>query len=652
MAEFYLDTSAVGNEYQAYADVPATWGVPQDGNGKAASAASAAVPVAEVTFAAVPTSGTISVYGVNVTLTGVLSAGSTAAAATALASSINATTTATGAGVCQALLALNRFVYARVKPGGGANDSIVQIMCRIAGADLNYSGNVSARVVNTFNNSAMTSPVDFTGGVNGPYAYFFNTASVFGVAELGYGVFVGQPPSPTAMTDADIINARTRRSGANFTISYENTAAANLSIRSHSSGRSFLFDNGTVWSGDNGQFTVSIYKNSSNRDLTFAVADTGPRLAIAARSKYGFRFTGRLHASSSTAYTVSFGGAGAASGRFVGENISIEIDSASGGRLAFITSQNQAFRLFGCQVIQKGSNALCAGLVFGNTTEFLDCVIKWVGASGNIASVIPLGSSGSATNFVRFVGTQFVVDDGAYSVSSPVSGSSAAGTNNVVHVENCTGLTSPSATFPSGGARTAVHNYSFVWRDAKSGSWRYENPMLTVEWNELNASAYPTLGLVNENGVPMGCRASWESARLTLIAQEPVQVATFVGRHRLAEATRTLSVELLAPTSELPNASQLYAVFTYVDDDGVQRNKSTCAGFLAAYLNSPPALPAGIGTGSWELNGLTGFSSLKLSVTTDYPVAFDTPVSVSIYYGPPAPVGTNSLYFSPEVRIA
>ena len=129
MADFYCDVSAVGNEYQAYTDVPTTWAVPQDGNGEAGPGHAAAVAIATIDVAGCTgTSASVGVMGVS--LTGLNATG--AALATAIAAAINASTTAVSATYSALLLPLNKLVYARVNPGLSTQ---VQIMLRIAGAN-------------------------------------------------------------------------------------------------------------------------------------------------------------------------------------------------------------------------------------------------------------------------------------------------------------------------------------------------------------------------------------------------------------------------------------------------------------------------------------------------------------------------------------
>lgn len=649
MAEFYLDPTAVGNEYEAYADTPAAWATPQDGNGLGSNAATAAVPVAEVTFAAVPTTGSISVYGATVTLTGVLGAGTTDAAATALASSINATTTALAAGVSALLLPLNRFVFARVKPGAS---STVQIMSRFAGSDLNYPANASARVTNTFNNTAMTSPVDFTGGADGPWGYFFSTSAAFGRGEAAYGLLVAAAPTPAAVSYSDTIHVRSARSSIDATLDYESAANSDLVMVVPSDGRAFLFDDGTVWAGENGQFTVTIYKSAVSRTLTLSEGTNG-KLSLVSRSRYNFSLFGKLNPSTSTGWHIRFGGNG---GTFEAVRVKLGIDPTGGGRLQLIATFGSSVCHTESDISFKGTSNFGVNLTYAQSVIAINSTYRWVGAGGNIAAVLNLGNNSGATNLVRFSGCGFVVDDGAYSVSSTVDGSglNAAGGFTIVETDNCSGVDNPSAGFPATTGLVPRRNTRFSWRDAKTGSWRYETPMFTSEWNESNASAYPTKGILNVNGVLMGCRVSWEGVRLAgfnLMQSDPPQVAFFVGRHRDSTAVRTLTVEMLVPDIEVPNASQVYAEFSYVDSNGVRRTQSTFVPYVVGRLGSAPALANGAGVGAWVLNGVTDVVSKKLSITTDYPVLTDTAVSATIRFGGDAPTSSYSMYFSPAVEV-
>ena len=140
MAEFYCDLSAIGAEYDPYADTPTTWAKPQDGNGKAGPGHSAAVAIGTIDCASASASGAgvLAVLGVTVSST---LTGSGATLAANIVAAINAATGATGSSYSALLLPLNRLVFARQMPG---TPTLVQIMLRIAGADWNGFNHTTA----------------------------------------------------------------------------------------------------------------------------------------------------------------------------------------------------------------------------------------------------------------------------------------------------------------------------------------------------------------------------------------------------------------------------------------------------------------------------------------------------------------------------
>jgi len=224
MAEFYCDISAIGAEYEAYSDTPTTWAKPQDGNGRAGPGHAAAVAIGTINCAAASASGagTLAILGVTVssTLTG---AGATLAAN--IVTAINAASGAAGSTYSALLLPLNRLVFARQQPGTA---TMVQIMLRIAGSDWNGFTHTTA-------GTWATTPTmgAFAGGADGPFAYLYNTTTVFGraagttgTAGPGYGLFFVATGSVGDPGVNDVVHVRTRRSGSNLTAATWSTNGA------------------------------------------------------------------------------------------------------------------------------------------------------------------------------------------------------------------------------------------------------------------------------------------------------------------------------------------------------------------------------------------------------------------------------------------
>ena len=141
-----------GAYYPNTNNTPTTFGLPQEGDGLA-RAASTAAGTASVIFSAVPAGGSpnITVCGVSFTaaLSSVTGAASADLSANALAGLINGSTTAVGGSinsvssattVSGSLPKLQNLVYAR-GPSAGAPAGTCQIMMRVGSAMLNYANN-------------------------------------------------------------------------------------------------------------------------------------------------------------------------------------------------------------------------------------------------------------------------------------------------------------------------------------------------------------------------------------------------------------------------------------------------------------------------------------------------------------------------------
>lgn len=649
MAEYYIDVGAIGNEYQAYTDIPVTWGVPQDGNGKAKLSTASAVPVAEVTFAAIPTTGTINVYGVAVTLTGVLSAASTAAGATALASSINATTTATGSAVSALLLPLNKFVYARVKPGGGANDNIVQIMSRFAGSDLNYPENTSARVVNTFNNAAITSPVDFLGGTDGPWAYIFNIATVFGKTTLlSYGHWFAASPTVASPGLTDLIHVRTKRASANLAVELSWTGS---SLTAGWRATNFLYDDGTVWDDGNssgGQLTAKFVcpESGVNRSALFTFTSTSHE----SRSNYGLRvLLGSSNASSAiilaylngSDYSFGFirclyeentgnigtikcadtnGGSSGSYSRTVFDFSGSKIKHLSSGKLTFLISQ--AGSVF--------HSLICNGLVW-----------EVQAATGPLTGLISIAGS-SQSGQVQWIGGRIYDTNGVYTAVGPIT-VAAGQTGMQVVLDSVTGITSQTAAWTASRA----NRNSLMWNlpEGTPRAYLYTTPTFTVDWKD--DGSFPYCGAAADlRGVPWSHRVSWTAMPTSRYGIVPI---TFRYFFRGSAAVKTLTCEILTPDATAIYKGELVFEVSYVDSAGVSRTERTSGGSLLQFGAAGSALDSS--ATSWTLNGVSGYSAKRLYLTTSYAIKQNSEVTASLTLtAPKSP--TIVIYISPEVGVA
>lgn len=649
MSDYFIDASAIGNEYQVYSDVPTTWAVPQDGNGLAGPGHAAAVPVCELTIAAVPTSGAITVYGASVTLTGVLSAASTAACATALASSINATTTALATGVCKLLLPLNRFVYARVKPGGGANDSIVQIMCRIAGADLNYAGNAAARVVNTFNNAALTSPIDFAGGANGPWGYWWASYPVFGkaypAASPTYGIATNAPPSPAAISaTADTIYVRTKRSGANIVVSTYNTGAANA-IGVTLLARRYVFDAGTVWSGDSGEFGIST--TSSSGSGTSTLTFNGP-FAWIAEARGGMRYT---HDGANIAAALLLRNANVTGSVAEFTNVIFEEGPTCAG-FTFGAYDTHYNTYNGVRLRLRAGRILTAANANGTPwiSRWIDCDIEYYVAAATPVGIVSLANpTGSTTDtLVEFTNCRFTFAANG-PITQPFSGTNTNSNFRAIF-RNCIGIrpeTMPALASNTGGNRSLIFTGC---ADQGSGtiarSSMIDNGHSQVSWIDNNTLPY--LDAVVPTGSYWSLKELIKAGRSSWVH---VTLASIFGLYRAADAAKVLSVEVLVPTGVVFNKSQLGARFTFTDSAGQINHVST----LESYVKVIAGAENPIATSSAAWSRASSLDARKLTFDTasiGKSIKQGTEIACEVVYIGNAPAGLDrTIFIHPEVKI-
>lgn len=651
MTTYYVDTTALGNEYDGYNDTPTNWAVPQDGNGKASSAASAACPVAEVTFAAVPTTGTISVYGASVTLSGVLSAASTSAAATALASSINATTTALGSTVSALLLPLNRFVYARVKPGGGANDSIVQIMSRFAGSDLNYAGggNTSARVVNTFNNSAMTSPVDFAGGTDGPWAYLLNTATVFGksagltgTAGPGYGLFFVATPTPADPGPTDVVVVRTKRSGASPSFTWSNSGTGSAAWKQ----RNYIFDNGTIWAGDDGKLTVAFKNtNASFVSSAFTLAASGT-LLFASMGNANFEIQAGVTAVGGGSFTIVSLGAGSKFSfkkcRFVETNDNLRTISLIGdGGLSIVihADLSDSFALFYTSVSNKNILNSTGG---GSAARFIlnGLTVEVVAANASIGKFIVLSGS-FATGIIEWVGGEVRDSLGVYRCPMPLNIAVGAGIDALI--DGVVGVTDPSVGMTP--SATVYARFRWTSPEGPNRGFRSETPRAVIDWKD--DGTFPYCGTAADlRGAPWSHRFTWTSIPSAAIAVTLARLARF---YRSASASKTITVELYLPNATTVYLDEIELTVSYLDSTGVWRTESVGGVRGLQFMDSRTALSSS--SASWTTNGVAGYGAKKIKLDTAFPIKQNSEIIARLALC--ASRGTPLTgYYSPELGVA
>jgi len=632
MAEFYLDISAIGNEYQTYSDTPTTWGVPQDGNGKAGPGHAAAVAIATIDCNGASATGTGTVGVLGVTVSSTLNA-SGSALATAIVTAINAATTATTATYSACLLPLNKLVFARVNPGVNTE---VQIMLRIAGTD--WNGMLPTRA-----NITGGSVTAFTGGADGPFAYLCSTSTnLFGKTARSYGLLT--PIKVASVLDpgaaSDVIHVRTQRTESDLQVLMTETATRyDWTWAPAGSNRQFLFDDGTVWTGDAGQFTLNMLCTVaiSGGHNTFR-SPAGVLISITSRSGERFRLYMDVRAGS-LAYLARFpnGGDGWHLDGVVIEESALAV---AGLQLQSFEASGSKWFMRGGRWIAKGARQLGGtGTNPGARVAYEDVEFEYFGLTGNVSGIVNLSGGGAPDQQFRFSGCNFKDRNGVYSITSPVAGGAAyPNAAVIVEFDGCTGVDAVA----SGWAGT-VQDYGrqLLWENfGPSRDWRVESGVWLVEWRA--GQNFPTLNSLLPGGQPWSAKVMLRNASIWGV---PQKVLKLPGYYRDSTSAKTVTLEFLA--QQAFSRSQLGLLLAYIDNNDVVRYQSTMLS-QGQHLVAP--ISCSTSAAIWTLNGQTGYTAYKLAMTTDYPIKQGTEFVTWVLFTGPL-TADQTLYIDAEVAL-
>ena len=629
MADFYCDISAVGNEYQAYADTPATWGVPQDGNGKAGPGHSAAVAIATIDCTSAVGDGaqTLSILGVSVSNA---SAGSGATLAASLVTSINGTTTATTATYCQALLPLNKLIFARQNPGAMAE---VQVMLRIAGTDWNG--------IPTTHAGFTTGPTitDFAGGADGPYAYLICGTSVFGKTAPAYGVLSAvKCPGVSEPGTADWINVRTRRAGVDLAVAFTSSTTGLTMVPSNGV-RKLLFDDGTLWVGDSGQLTLVLTSTNSGGSMEFRGNNVAAsRMYLVGKSTTEYNF--RLYIKSTTNQSVMLT-SGFQDQKYYFEGILFEEDptTSTAGYAAYVSQSLCIVTYVRCKFLLKGSRTLATITANGLIKwQFINCEIAYFGLTANASGLVSITPGNGAS--IEFLGCRFYDTNGVYSVVNPLGSVASSSNSYRLTFDSCTGLTDVSS---NAAARFWDGDRQLTWENVGPyRDWRIETGCWLAEWR--NGQNFATLSaLLPRSNTPWSIKTLLRNVGENTFTHK---IARLLGVHLDSTEVRTIEVKFLAQRQFTD--VELGLLVTYVDENDVVRFQSTLNGMLDSMNGTGTNIPTSLD--SWTLNGQTGYTAYKLTITTAHPVKTNTDVNVYVLWNGTL-ASDQTLFINPEALL-
>lgn len=644
MADFYCDISAVGNEYQSYADAM-VWGagvndkpLPQDGSGLAGPGHSAAVAIAELQITVLPANGnTLTIAGAVLTAATSAAAknqwtisGAISTCVTALVSLIN--TPGTGTAQCDAAvstsacafaLALPRWCFARVKPG---TTDTLQIATRIAGNDLNHAVN-SAVAITSSGWGTPPTITQFAGGANGPFAYLLNTTTVFGQPDYqttsgeapGYGLLFRAAPGPSNPGMADVVHLRTKRSGVDLATPIWSLNNINVVTRDWSS-RYYLADDGTVWSGDNGRLTITLRKifNSSNTFSPRANSSVG----FEARAKGGLEF--------------------AVSNR-----------AGTGGINLFGRTTNSNLLFKGCRFIEEvgHTNLVNFTLPTGNITSNIDLTdsyflfrggmssARYIYSNNGAASAItnlrlngaeieieaaagPIGAifaMGGTRSTFEWIGGAVRDSLGVYRCENPLA---SGATYHDILIDSVDGVTDPTYGFTSD---ISSHQGRLAWSNTEGSprAFRLSTSRFTLDWKD--DGTFPYALATDMRGVPYSHRVTWTGAPQAYTAVSPIKISTF---YRGAAAAKTIKLCLYVPDATTMYEGEFDVQVIYIDSGGFKRIESATEARLLQFSSARSALASD--STSWTANGVASHSAKKIEMTTAHSIKQNSEVVVRV----------------------
>lgn len=642
MAEFYCDLSAIGAEYDPYADTPITWARPQDGNGKAGPGHSAAVAIGTIDCASASASGAgvLAVLGVTVSST---LTGSGATLAANIVAAINAAAGATGSTYSALLLPLNRLVFARQMPGTA---TMVQIMLRIAGADWNGFTHATSGTW-----GAVPTMGAFAGGADGPFAYLFNTTTVFGkkagntgTAGPNYGLFFAATGSVTDPGVNDVVHVRTKRGGSNITAATWSTSGAAAATWK---ARNYLFDNGTVWAGDNGKLTATFKNTNGSTVISSFAVPVSSGVTFSSREKYNFELQLSVTASANGTFQLAVFPAG--SGAYFALNNCRLVEASDNLRNINVASEssssvNSLLDLSGSLTQWRGqmrslfNSALNSTslriLLNGHETEV-------IAASNALGPTIIISGSGVISPTIEWVGGEIRDTLAVYRCANPITSNTSIDID--VLIDGVVGVTDPSIGF----AASTVRRGRLRWNqpEGPNKGFRYETPQCVIDWK--GDGTFPFEGAAADlRGVNWSHRVTWNSVPSAQLGITPVRLSRF---NRSTASLKTVTAKLYVPDATVFYVDELEYAVSYMDSSDVWRTEIVGGARGQQFASSRTALAAS--TAVWTSNGVPAYSAKKVELTTAYPVKQGSEIIARLTLcksrGTPL-----TFYVSPELGVA
>lgn len=649
MADFFCDHGAYGlTTNRLGLDAP-VWGIPQEGDGTAMSAATASSTFSINLTGVTSNAGTFALFGSAAISVGASASGATLA--TQIAAAINASTVTTGnTAIFPGSPQIRNAFYAR------SVGAVLEVMCRIGSALTNTLGMVWA---GTWTSAAPTAGT-FSGGSGGCYGWFINPVALGvsgSIPYFSYGAWMHVPYAGSIPTQVDTAWHRTG-GGASKVIDFTN-AIDGLLVSHGAYGTNTVFDSNTKWTGDSavGKLHLKITSPTHYRSVIFAPGY--PALAntysCVRRGNFEIEYfnegfsgeltIGRPTTDRSEAY--SFDGIKFTDSTNLANGVTGFFPFDGGyanpwARGSTCTFENVDYSVTNPRTLIKkifryGNSATSHGF-FNSTFNF------------NIAGVsdpgvlIEFHSSNAARTDAQWVGCLFLGFASGYKPIGTIGVFKNSDAPLRVKFDNCSGLVMPSAyaglpTHTDGNFRSLEQSlHQFIINNtanAAAPGLRIEDTRGVSEWLPDSPVSFPTLNAMSAiTGGKYSIRLLWvQDAALS--RARPYRSPELRQIINMEDGVRTLTVEMLIPSSVTKGVS---AMFSYASTDGNTYAES------AYVLTSSAAEWAGA-------SGWAGYVAKKITLTTARPVRGLSEIVCNIVFSASPSIAVMYVFVDPEFAV-
>lgn len=634
--------------------VSTLWGVPQEGDGSATTAATTA-STAQIVINAQPVAGNLlTICGITFGATsgGTINytiGGSISATVDNIVAAINGATTTVAASVAPGTPQLRNLMVARNLSG-----TTVDIMMRIGSPNLNQSTNANVAISQTGWGTAPTI-TQFTGGAGGAFGYLHNGTSTIwpsAIAVLGYGVWAGIPPYIYSIQNGDVFKIR-----ANKTARIQDSSNATLAMTGGTASAPIIYqiDDGTVWPAD-GSTPVLRFKITSNTNSGMFINPSGvPHYIGKVYSNGNYNFVFEIDGTQLfSSIRVQVGSAQRWENMQLYSGGTVATNNTYGAFLAntVLTTTNGPSTIKGCNITMPGvvnSNIFSTSLNGAFQVDFIDCSFTLTGAIAPWTSVLGAVYAG-AQNQQRTTFTSCSFNGFLAGSQLVATGTYNPGVESAVVFRNCNfGNITNRGPFSLGlatynqQAGTGVRGFIASTRYGNRDFAIETSGKGFVEWN--SSKGFPTLNArLLDNTTPWSIYAVTGTFAINVNRMNYFELPAISMLNSLATGVRTITVNMLLESTLSWTKADIGIVLEYTKADGTRRLIDTLDPFGAALDTSTAAWT------STSYNAQT-WNKKQFSITTPDSILTGTEILVYVRLYSNVANSTLGMFLDPELVV-